>query len=290
MILIESLLVLFDNFSRFPYKEIPLNMIKYTQQKIDSFIHRFSAGKVHVWKICGFPRMASLRHNCGLTEEDTKFIYDVLEDSCDFIENAIEEIVNFYQANRILYGKFKHGLLFMPGLTFGSLADQKVPSSIFLAFDKLKKKPTKLCFQGREISPPGLEWFNTYTILPYWEHTFERYAEILVEIKRISTYLLNNHLLWAFNCGQDYLPIKILPNGETIVEIYLTKQLTNEEQKKFQELSQKVIKNVYCPKPKLNIIFNFSEEKYKKLLDCFMKNQSATIWKSSDATGPKLNS
>jgi len=279
MTLIENLFVLLDCFARDANKDIPRILVRYAFRRIDGFIKRFEASRVSLWRIAGFPGIRFLARNCGLNGEESSFLHALLTDSCESIRLAIHDIVTFYQANRILYTKFKHGLLFLPGLRFsGGIA--QAPSSILLSFDRLARKPSRLCFEGRDISPEGLEWFNTYSIQPCWSETLRRYGEILTEIGRLSRYVIGNHLLWAFNCGEDYLPVKISSNGENVVEIYLTKQLTPEEEEKFNRIWKKVETNMYAPNMKLNVVFNFSPEKNQKILRCFAENQCATIWKA----------
>jgi len=280
MTLIENLFVLLDCFARDANRDIPRILVRYAFRRIDGFIKRFEASRVSLWRIAGFPGIKFLARNCGLNGEESSFLHALLIDSCESIRLAIQDIVTFYQANRILYTKFKHGLLFMPGVrSSGGIA--QAPGLVLLSFDRLTRRPSRLCFEGRDISPEGLEWFNTYSIQPCWSGTLKRYGEILTEIGRLSRYVIGNHLLWAFNCGEDYLPAKISPNGKTTVEIYLTKQLTSEEEGKFNRIWKKVETNMYSPNMKLNVAFNISPKKIQRILKCFAENQCATIWRAS---------
>lgn len=282
MIMIESLMSLLDCFSRFSHGDIPAKMVRYDLRRINGFIERLQKGEVSLWRMAGFPGIDRLRNNCGLTKDEAKLIDKILHDSCKSIQATLKDIVDFYSANRILFGKFKHGLLFLAGCLFSYKEDYETPKSYYLTFDRLKERPVNLCFEGKEISPPGLEWFNTYSILPYWNRTFELYNDIINGIRRLSEHVIYNHLLWAFNCGEDYLPLKRLSNDEAVVEVYLTKELAEEENQRFQEIAQKVTKNVLVPKLRLEAIFNFGKEKVEKLVKCFLRNQSATIWKTND--------
>jgi len=280
MIVIESLLNLFDCFSRFPYQDIPRQMVRYPIVRINGFVKRFQERKISLWRIAGFPKVKSLVCNCGLARNEAELIHSIFKDSCEQMRKTLGDIIGFYQSNKILYGKSKHGLIFMPGFSFSGSAAQEAPKSFLIAFDKLGEKPSILCFEGREIAPEGLEWFNTYSLLPCWENTFKRYSEILSLTKRTCDYVINNHLLWALNCGEDYLPMKRNPDGEQVIEIHISKELSGEDNRRFSAICQKVAKNTHFREPKLNVIFNFSPEKSQKILNCFKENQSATIWKS----------
>lgn len=233
MILIESLLNLLNCLAKFAYKEIPRKMIRYKLNRILGFIERFQKNKISIWKVAGFPKIEFLKNNCGLTKEEGKFIDDILNDSCEAIKHAIDDIIKFYQANRIHYGKFKHGLLFMPGLSL-SKKNQETPNSFFISFDRLGRKPVQLCFEGRKIYPEGLEWFNTYGVLQYSKETFRRYSVVLGQIKSLSEHIINNHLLWASNCGQDYLPMRRVPVAKLKSRFTLRRNLTMRKARNFK--------------------------------------------------------
>jgi hypothetical protein len=280
MIMTESLLAICDSFSRLPYASVPKSMVRYKQLTIDRFISRFKKGKISIWKTSGLPKMSVLKHNCELTRGEAKVIYDGLTDCCNYIGNMLEEIIDFYELNRVLYGKLKHGLLFIAGLSLSRQGVLDSPSSVFIAFDKLEKEPPKICFQGKDISPKGLDWFNTYSILPYWSQTLNKYVAMLSKIVKFSEYVLWNHLFNAFNCGQDYIPMKVLSDGTARTEIYLSKKRPGEEIKRIQILIEKISKNTYFP-PDVDakVQFNFSDEKFRKLASCLKENQVATIYK-----------
>jgi len=117
MTMIENLLVLFDTFSRYSKGKIPSRMIRYRQPSVDGFIERFQSDKVNLWKLAGFPNLTFLRRNCGLDMNEMLLIREILKDSRQHVRQEIARIINFYQSNRTVYGKFKHGLLFQSGFS-----------------------------------------------------------------------------------------------------------------------------------------------------------------------------
>jgi hypothetical protein len=280
MISIESLLAFCDSFSHYrPYKSLPKRMVRYDLQTIKNFILKIENDKVNLWKTIGLPNISALKRNCKLTEGETRVLGKALTDSCDYMKRELNAVIDFYESNRILYGKFRHGLLFMPGLSLKQVGRDS-PNSAFIAFDKQDYEPKKICFQGKDIKPIGLDWFNTYTILPYGNHVLNKYIALSKKLVELSEFILWNHLFHAFNCGEDYLPMKIRHDGTAKIGIYLSKKLKNKQWKEIKAILNKVSKNTYFP-PVVDakIEFNFSEEKFKKLVNCLNRNQVATIYK-----------
>lgn len=277
MIMIESLLALFDAFSRRSKREIPSVMIRYRQPSIDRFIQLFQHGKVNIRKLAGLPNLMFLKRNCALNQEEISLVHEILEGSCRYVRQKIASVIKFYNSNRIIYGKFKHGLLFQSGFSPQDLSpDAPRDLSLFFAFDKQARKPSRICFEGK-VPPKEFEWFNTYSILPCSDLSIEKYAEIMKAIRELSDYILANHLLWAYNCGEDYLPVKKI-NKELFTNIPTTRRLTKGESELFNGIVGKVSKNIHFPPMKFEAIFNFSQEKWHKIEKCFSRDQCATIW------------
>jgi hypothetical protein len=188
------------------------------------------------------------------------------------------DLVHFYELNKIIYNKFKHGMLFTPGLSLNAKLEG-IPQSVFMAFDLLARKPEILCFQRKDVSPPGLDWFNTYSMLVYGEKSVGKCLEIVDELVTLSEYILWNHLLWALNCGQDYLPASLTPEGVFKINMILNKPLTEKETETVLKIFDKISPNMHVINLNINLNFNFSPEKFEILRNCLLKNQVATITK-----------
>lgn len=267
MMIIEGLLVLCSVLSdrSATKRDIPYRMMRYTQQQIDAFIERFKRDKISLWRIAGFPELKKLQRNCGLTRDERKLIWELLNDSCSVLRKALSSMIDFYQNNRVLYGKFKHGLTIISGYRLISPPIDNVPSTFLCALDHRLQEPPSICVKAVNSLPLEFAWFNTISVLPYWEMTFKKYSAIMADIKKFVTHIINNHLLWAENCGEDYFPLEKQPNGKWTPTVYTTKVWTEEQQKKTESVITKIMANTYIINRILNFELNLKERALSRL-------------------------
>jgi len=281
MMIVEGVLALCSALSDLGARkrDIAHRMMWYAQEQIDAFIERFERNRVSIWKIAGFPDLAKLQRNCGLTNSERRLIWELFQDSCAVIRKALKEIIDFYQNNRIIYGKFKHGLTILLGFKVGSQGGDDIPSTVSLALDHRSHEPPSICVRAVGQLPPEYQWFNTISILPYWKATFEKYSGIMSDIRKMVTYIANNHLLWAENCGEDYFPLERQPDGKWVPTIYATKSLTQEQQTTYESIIQKITANMYYVANRLfNFQLNLKDKSLKMILECLQRDQVATIF------------
>lgn len=279
MMVIEGLIVMCSVLSGYgaTKKHLSNRMIRYQQNQIDSFIKRFQEGRVSIWRIAGFPELRNLQRNCKLTNDERKSIWNLLSDSCLVLKETLNSIVTFYQNNKVLYGKFKHGLTIIPGLE--SIPGQDdMPFSLLLALDHRLEEPSSTCLKATGLLPPEFSWFNTWSILPYGEGTFKKYGAIISDLRKFVSHIVNNHLLWAENCGEDYFPLERQLDGRWVPTVY-TKSVTYEKSNEVHAAIGKIVANTYVIDRILNFDLNIKDKALKRILECLHRDQVATIFR-----------
>jgi len=280
MMIIEGVLalcsVLSDPSAR--KRDVAHRMMWYAQGQIDAFIERFKRNRVSIWKIAGFPDLAKLQENCRLTNNERRLIWELFQDSCGIIKKALKEIVDFYQNNRVIYGKFKHGLTLVLGFKVESQSGDDIPSTVSLALDHRSREPPSICVRAVGQLPFKYKWFNTISILPYWKATFEKYSGIMSDIRKMVTHIANNHLLWAENCGEDYFPLERQTDGKWVPTIYATKSLTHEQQIIYESVIEKITANMYHVDRLFDFELNLKDKSLKMISEYLQRDQVATIF------------
>jgi len=260
-------------------KDIAHRMMWYHQDRIDAFIERSNRNKVSIWRVAGFPDLGKLQENCKLTKQERKLIWELFQDSCAAIKKALKEIIDFYQNNRIIYGKFKHGLSILPGFVLGSQVTDELPLTVSLALDHRSREPPSAYVKSAAKISQEYQWFNTISILPYWNATFEKYSAIMSDIRKLIVYASNNHLLYAENCGEDYFPLERQTDGSWIPMLYTTKSLTAEKQTMYESIVKKIVANTYFIANRLfDFRLNLEGDYLKQILECLRRDQVATIF------------
>jgi len=119
------------------------------------------------------------------------------------------------------------------------------------------------------------------TIIPYEHPTFERQSAMLSTLLKLIEHVTNNHLCKASNCGEDYFPIELKPDGSAHGALFLPYKLKGEDKERYDAIVSKIIGNMYLPKWSVAKGFNFKEEVIEKIKKCFAQNQVATLWAPS---------
>jgi len=278
MMLIEGFFALCEAISN-PnkgYRSIPKSMAYYKASDIDSFIERFKREEVSVWELVRFPEISKL----NLNHEEANFLKRLFTDSCALLSKTITDLIDFYECNRIAYNKLKHGLSMLAGMKMMSPKGIEFPSTVIYALDRWRnRKPRCLCHKsGESLMPSGLEWYDTITLIPYWQHTFRKHSSIMTDLRLLIEYLTTNHLHWASNCGEDYFPLKRKAKGQFTPMIYLSYKLEGSMKEQFEHVVKKITDNMNIAEIQVTFNFNLPDRVMRKILSCFKTNSAATIW------------
>jgi len=167
--------------------------------------------RAFMWKVLSLPDANTL---LNLSEEERLFLNQVLNETAEIRYEVLCGCVNFYRSNKIAYNKFKHGLSFLP---LAPLTQVKNQNALLLALHKGKDKPEHqvnlLSVKGSFI-PKAFQWFNTVCIIEISRKNVETYAKMSESIDDFVSFTVQNNLLYAENCGADYLPLRIIEDNK----------------------------------------------------------------------------
>lgn len=283
MMLIEGVLVLCAGLSecKARRRRISFLMARYKPKQINEFIESFKNNSIDLWKLASLPSLEKLQENCGLTAEEKENIRELFDNSCNAVRNALNALIDFYEKNKVLYWKFKHGLSIIAGFKLVSQPINNL-SSISWAIDRVPRKPSSAYFEATNLLPPELLWFNTISILSYSEKTFKHYSSILSDLRSLVRYIVNNRILWTINCGEDYFPMEKQPTGLWVPTVYTTPNGSN-LWKKCESIIPKITSNTYVIDSLLNFTLNLEGKALENVVNRLQHDSVATIWSSQSS-------
>jgi hypothetical protein len=282
MMLIEGFLALSDAISdpAKGYAGIAKAMTEYGLNL--RFIARFKAKQVDLWKLAGLPELKKLPIN----EQEREELKLALDETVRMFEQFFATIINFYECNKIPYNKFKHGLCMIPGMQLKN-SHQQIVASVIAALDTRDKPPDYTCFEMKQrLVPPDIGWFNTVCFVPPPQKG--NYGLIVKSLTGVIPFLTSNHLFYAENCGEDYFPLKLNPDGKYVPVLLFPKDsryLKEDEKRRLEPIIQKATQNMNIPKTTFNFKWDFSDEKMAEVLKSFQDHGSALIWSSEKESG-----
>jgi hypothetical protein len=110
-----------------------------------------------------------------------------------------------------------------------------------------------------------LEWFNALSVLTFSEDYAKEFYGIVKDTEELVKMIVNNHQLYAENCGLDYLPVSRL--NEKQVEPYLIGiTLNDNDHKEYEKICQKLIGNMHIPNRELLYEITIKHEKLNELM------------------------
>jgi len=191
-----------------------------------------------------------------------------------YIKLIMTHYTSFYDEHRIAYNKFKHGLSVVVGLK-PKISGYDSPA--VLVMDMQNKVESLRCryLQARNTLPDEYRWFNTLSIIAIREKTFEKYSEILADLKTLVQGIDDNHFVRGTNCGTDYMP-KAIPTSKDFPEGKF---------REFLDIADKKIhpKTYLMPPPEFNFELEINNpllEEFRHLLE---KNNVVTLYMQPSA-------
>jgi hypothetical protein len=284
MMLIEGFLALSDAISDSAkgYPRIAEAMASYRDSSILKFITRFRETQIDMWKLTGLPRLEKLPIN----EQERAALSDVFQENVEVFKEFLTTIIDFYKCNSIAYNKFKHGLSLIPGMQLKN-PRQEVVAQVLTALDRQLQPPDFASIQTKErLVPPQVGWFNTLCFVPSPQK--EKYELILNSLLSAISFMTSNHMFLAVNCGEDYFPLKMNPDGSYVPMLLLPKDsqyLRENKKKQLEPIIKRVTDNMNISKMTFKFNLNFADDKMALILKSFQEHGSALVWSSETATG-----
>jgi hypothetical protein len=236
---IESTLVLIDELSN-GYSNVARSMTYYGIKRPRDIVKKIISTKnpYPMRKVLALPDIGSLE----LDPAERKLLGTIYIDTTKTAFSYIKKLAKFYDRYRIVYGKHKHGLTLESGSGFD--LHPVVPlfeDSMLFAFDhKIKDDMPTGTLTVKETHFPIGKWFNVQSALKFNKALDDEIREILVILKEVIGYVTFNHIDYAMNCGEGYLPTH-RENDQVTLGFYSKTQLNKDDIKIAQSIMNKMI-------------------------------------------------
>lgn len=163
----------------------------------------------------------------------------------------INMIGEFYDKYRVIYGKWKHGLTIQTGEQFGDLRSSN--TDILTVLDSKEEGDMPRGY-FRASSPDKLtdQWYNVQGILKINERLEDEIRDAADDLGEIISYIVQNHLTYAKNCGEGYLPLMEL-NEDTFKLWFPQMPLTQQEEKILGSIRDKLSPNLHIIRTNLEV-------------------------------------
>ena len=169
----------------------------------------------------------------------------------------LTNLVEFYDEFRIVYGKTKHGLTYLSGQLPVSSHENNFLDSLLICMDMKSKydiSNKKIPKKHLRISKKPV-FFNILSLLKFNKVLHARIRSVLLDFQFVVRYVCDNHLAYAINCGEPYLPFKIGNNKK--VHINFPRRVFNQvlNRSEFQNMFKAIFDEMNFEYPPLSIPF-----------------------------------
>ena len=207
-VLTESFFVLVDSLS-YSYKDVSQNMISYEFGKIHSIIENIHANpvKYDMRLVLGLYDISQMRF---LSKQQTIALQKVYDETQKMAISKLRSIANFYNEFHLVYLKSKHGLTYYSGQLPISGRTDDFLESLLICMDRKERFDKNQEFLNYCISEEKKEgiFFNLLSFVKFNEILQSRINIVLNDLQNLIRYICDNHLTYAINCGECYLPFK----------------------------------------------------------------------------------
>ena len=175
----------------------------------------------------------------------------------------LKSIIEFYDNFRIVYGKSKHGLTMYSGIVEKNNTKFEFDKSLLICYDR-KNKDT-IPKNHIDLKPNiHINYFNVLSYILFDKNLTNKIENVLLDLHTIIDYICSNHLTYAMNCGEIYLP-HTKKDNKTIVNFLDLACESEEEKTIFNNLCNKIVKKMNTEYPPLNLPFQGIQDINEKL-------------------------
>lgn len=271
VILIEVMMVLVDALSTGHYKSIPKKMTYYSFESVYHFIDKIRNNEYDWRNVLGLPLPSKL----PLSNEEQRYLFRNYEQNYAWIREAITRFAEFYDKFRIVYGKYKHGLTIQAGLLYRHAAQTPLlGNSILVCYDRRQKERMPKNYFVSNPSGDYGGFFNTIGIISFSQQLLDEINSIAAELKYVIYYICHNHLTYAKNCGEGYLPYVVDGNRIAIRISYIPSQ-SDADIALHQTIVDKIAPLINSAEDKLTTNFNTTRQ---EVYESISKNSVTNLW------------
>jgi len=247
-ILIESTFVLIHALSK-DRNSVPRLMVYYDMNLIGTVIDKIKNRKLNMEKTIGLLKISRLPL---LSNEEKKYLVNDYAEIVEKIYKKLDTLAEFYENFRLIYGKTKHGLTVDPGLNL--IAEPNTPEqpnhdiqfedSLLIGHDIKRKKdlPSGYFVSWNKVNTEEGEFFNTLTCVKFNKEFIDNVTKIISILEELIPYICENHMTFAQNCGESYMPyFHDHKNGKVGLIFSKTNSTEKEVIKMRNEITKKII-------------------------------------------------
>lgn len=241
------------------YSQLPIIVTRYPFSQIDGLIKKIKERNLPMQKILGFPNLKTL----NLDKGKRRLFHERYEKTYESVYKSLNELADFYEQYKIMYGKSRHGFSFFPDMSIDSKnTEDKSDIRYIFAFDRRQKNQIPPNTFTSEFKAENLDWFNTVSILKISPLLLDKIKRLMKILEDLVKSIINNHLSYAENCGEDYVPsIKIKQGEELEYPYFYGEKLSESEEISIFEISKKLVQNMHIIKRKAVLKFTYNAEK-----------------------------
>jgi len=256
-------------------------MTRYNFNLLPKIIKKIRKRDYNFRKILALPDIGRL----PISPEERGFLGKLYLESIQTVQDSLLEMIEFYHQFNIIYTKSKHGLSFDLGLsqTFDPSSDVKPLNSKGSLIQCIDKKDETDMPPGYIISFPKDQtynfstlYFNTVSILKVDDTLFDKISRMKSILGIIVSFICENHLTYAANCGETYLPV-VRKNKEVGVRM-VTLNWNDGVEAKLKEIFSKVLPYMNINELNLDTVF---KSKNPLIIESLAKNVVTNIWLSN---------
>jgi hypothetical protein len=274
-ILIETLLVLIHALSK-NYSKVSQILTFYDTKLVRSIIENIRTKKYNIRKVLGLPNLGKL----PLTDEQKRFMLVEYAEWERLANEILCKLTNFYEDFRIAYGKSKHGLTFQTGLGFHQEISRPILESVNFhdsllgCLDRKVRRDMPKRHYISDVRTKTAQYFNAVSYVKFNDKLLNEIQVTISRLKEIIPFICSNHMTYAKNCGESYLPY-VVEDGKVGLKMPNRKGISDNE----NEICRRII-NTIIP------IMNISEGNHlilgeiveSKIKESMLNDAVTNIW------------
>ena len=241
LVITEGLLVLCHSLS-IGYNSVSQNMLNYNVKQVWNIIQKIKTNEFSWAKILAFLPVEQFDNLDEKEKAELKMIYS---DTIEAISQTFLELISFYEKYNIVYNKSKHGLSLEPGGFLESERTKDLFHSSLSALDHRKnedKMPSGY-YVSKIDKNTDTVWFNVESRINFNQKLFSEIASNIHNLEILCSYIVDNHLTFANNCGESYLPVHN-EKGQFSVDFLTRKPRDETKEKILENLNKKILPNM----------------------------------------------
>jgi hypothetical protein len=127
-----------------------------------------------------------------------------------------------------------------------------------------------------ESTPSGdhNRFFNAVGILSFTQQLLHEIESMVDELRYVIYYVCHNHLTYAKNCGEGYLPYAVRDDRIVITLAYYPEELDLDKSIR-QTISEKIAPLINTVEDELTTNFNLTKQ---EIIDSISKNSVTNLW------------